>query len=261
MNDVNVRFLEFCDFLKAGKIVKTSSEFAKSIGVSSSYITEITKSRSNVGVVAIQNSVIKYSLNSDWLLTGKGSMFKTDPAPVLPIERMPEIVTVDSSGRNNIVQLDIQAAAGLPGNLQNAEFFKELPAFTLPGYIYQQGSYIAIQVSGDSMHPTILHCDYLIAKEVDSIKRIRNGYIYVVVTLDSVLCKRVYHTDDASYIEIVSDNDIYPMDTIPLEELQRLYEVDSRLSTNLRNYNSDVRRDVAELKSKMSAIERKLLTL
>lgn len=41
-------------------------------------MTEITKGRSNIGVIAIQNIVIKYGISAEWLLTGEGSMLKTD---------------------------------------------------------------------------------------------------------------------------------------------------------------------------------------
>lgn len=264
--------------------------FSKEIGVSQPRINRLFNIDNRSGkyplpsLEIIQSIINKFvNVSSEWLLSGRGKMLKDEksghPLTGKPAihsathlqnvathsevgclaDKMPQVVTVDSSGRNNIVLLDIQAAAGLPGNLQNPEYFKKLPAFTLPGYIYQQGSYIAIQIGGDSMHPTILHSDYVIAKELDGIRRIRNGYIYVVVTLDSVLCKRVYHIDDTSYIEIVSDNDTYPMDTIPLNELQRLYEVDSRLSTNLRNYNNDIRRDIAEMKTEMSELKRQII--
>jgi len=58
------------------KTVKSAKEFAETIEVSSSLITEIMKKRSIVGTKAIQNSVIKLNLNSDWLFTGLGEMIK-----------------------------------------------------------------------------------------------------------------------------------------------------------------------------------------
>jgi len=76
MNDLNKRFIEFYNYLILQKTVKSAKEFAETIEVSSSLITEIMKKRSIVGTKAIQNSVIKLNLNSDWLFTGLGEMIK-----------------------------------------------------------------------------------------------------------------------------------------------------------------------------------------
>jgi hypothetical protein len=75
MNDVTARFIECYNNLLSKNLVKDNKEFADMIGVSSSLITEIVKERTNVGVTAIHNTVLKYGLNSDWLFTGNGDMF------------------------------------------------------------------------------------------------------------------------------------------------------------------------------------------
>lgn len=78
MNELNSRFIEFYNYLISQNIVKSAKEFAENTEVSSSLITEITHGRSIPGTKVIQNSVIKYRLNSDWLFTGYGLMIKND---------------------------------------------------------------------------------------------------------------------------------------------------------------------------------------
>lgn len=78
MNELNSRFIEFYNYLISQNIVKSAKEFSENIEVSSSLITEITHGRSIPGTKVIQNSVIKYRLNSDWLFTGAGLMIKND---------------------------------------------------------------------------------------------------------------------------------------------------------------------------------------
>lgn len=75
-NDITNRFIEAYNTLVDSGQTSDKKDFADRIGVSSSMITEISKGRSNVGVLAIQNIVSVFSVSSDWLLTGKGSMFK-----------------------------------------------------------------------------------------------------------------------------------------------------------------------------------------
>ena len=81
MNDVTERFITVYNYHKNLKIVNSASEFAKKISISSSMMNEILKGRSNVGVKALQNTVLYYSIiNADWLLTGFGRMERPSEA-------------------------------------------------------------------------------------------------------------------------------------------------------------------------------------
>ncbi len=71
MNEVTKRFIEAYYWLLKENKISDQKDFASQIGVSTSMITEILKERSNVGLSAIQNTVLKFDINSQWLLTGK----------------------------------------------------------------------------------------------------------------------------------------------------------------------------------------------
>lgn len=74
INDLSSRFIEVVQYLTENRIVSGNKDFASKIGVSNSMITEIFKGRSNVGVSAIQNTVLLFSIDANWLITGRGSM-------------------------------------------------------------------------------------------------------------------------------------------------------------------------------------------
>lgn len=76
LNELSVRFLKVLEFLIDKKYVSDNKDFASKISVSASLITEISKGRSNVGLTAIQNTVLTFPIDSDWLLTGRGCMFR-----------------------------------------------------------------------------------------------------------------------------------------------------------------------------------------
>ena len=79
MNSVTIRFLETYEHLKKIKIVKNPTKFAEKINVSPSLITEICKKRTNAGITPIQNLVQQFNdIDANWLLTGRGSMFKIE---------------------------------------------------------------------------------------------------------------------------------------------------------------------------------------
>lgn len=77
-NDITMRFLDTVSWLIKEKRAQDKKEIALNLDISTSLMTEITKGRSNVGVIPIQNIVIKYGISAEWLLTGEGSMLKTD---------------------------------------------------------------------------------------------------------------------------------------------------------------------------------------
>lgn len=66
--------------MKGGQ-VSDKRDFAIKIGISPSMVTEISKGRSNVGTLAIQNIVSIFDINADWLLTGRGEMLKVTDTP------------------------------------------------------------------------------------------------------------------------------------------------------------------------------------
>ena len=72
MNDVTKRFIEVYNYLVTDNKVSGQKDFACKIGVSTSMITEILKGRSNVGLSAIQNTVLQFDIDSNWLFTGFG---------------------------------------------------------------------------------------------------------------------------------------------------------------------------------------------
>lgn len=98
INELSKRFLEVLEYLIKEKIVADNKAFASSISVSTSMITEISKGRSNVGLTAIQNTVLSFPINSDWLLTGEGPMLRDSKNPEeSTMDHSPEKVQSTSS--------------------------------------------------------------------------------------------------------------------------------------------------------------------
>ena len=79
---ISARFIEAYETLLKEKKVSDKRDFATKLGISASMITEISKGRSSVGTSAIQNIVLQFNINANWLLTGEGSMLSVDvPSP------------------------------------------------------------------------------------------------------------------------------------------------------------------------------------
>lgn len=156
----------------------------------------------------------------------------------------------------NVYDLNSQAAAGMAMLLEDGDRLKTAPNLHLPNL--GMGMHIRIPVRGDSMHPTIKDGDKVVATRVSDLSQIRSGNIYIVIDEEEgTLCKRVYPEGDA-LLELVSDNPTYKPVKIPLSRVSAIFHVQEVHSTDLRNYESQLRADVDDLKGKFIELQRRL---
>ncbi len=80
----------------------------------------------------------------------------------------------------------------------------------------------ALKVSGDSMEPTFSYDDTVFINR--SKTDIQRGGIFVLRTEGGLFIKRVLPRVDGK-VDIISDNDIYPVQTLPASEMQILGRV------------------------------------
>lgn len=172
----------------------------------------------------------------------------------------PFVITVDDAGDENIVMVDTKAAAGYPTRYLEPEFYKELPAFKLPGTDYRNGTFRCFQVEGDSMQDTLQHGDFVIARFCDDFTNdIREGYIHVVVTNDNVLVKRVLNKiNPENKILLLSDNDAYPEIAVEAEDVKELWYVKSKLSNYMPVKKNDLDKLVGDLTMQVSLLKNRL---
>lgn len=182
------------------------------------------------------------------------------------ISAKPVTVTVDEAGTDNIVMVDVKAAAGYPQHYFEKEYIQQLPAFKLPGADFRNATFRCFQVDGDSMSDTIYPNDYVIAKYLDQhYNQIREGHIHVIVTKDAVLVKRLLNrVKERKKLVLQSDNDQYPPVEVAIEEVIEIWYVKAKLSFYLPSKRLEVHRaisalqgDMLELKDRIQKIETK----
>lgn len=205
-------------------------------------------------------------LNIKWLITGKGDMItKPQQQPMVanePSEQAryykgnPDVVTVDMHQQPVIPMLDQKAAAGYPAFLENKrQYIEELPVMQIQRYPFNQGELICLQVDGDSMEPTIMRNDYVIARKLLSIDELKEGYVHLVVTDDAVNCKRLYR-QGKSKLQLVSDNSTYTDYFERTADVRELYKVLAKLSTDLASKTNEWERNI---ENRLQLLETRLL--
>lgn len=153
---------------------------------------------------------------------------KLDPASDPPTTVLvPQFITVDNKGKENIVHISIKAAAGYLQGFGDAEYMEHLPTFNLPGLT--DGTFRSFEVEGDSMYPTLKNGQMVIGRWVERLEDIREDRVYIVIhKTRGVIIKRLLNRiDKYGYViaksDATNDRGLYRNIDIRPEEIKELW--------------------------------------
>ncbi len=206
----------------------TQSEFAELLGIKNS-TADIERGRTKLSGKIVAELLKQFGVNPLWL-------FGESAQKYLQINKgdvSPKVVTVNSGEEENIVLVNQKAAAGYPHNVQDIDWYQQLPAFDIPLPEYRNASYRGFQVEGDSMMPNLRPGEWVLGKAIPNIGEISANKIYVVVLYDSVLVKKIQRLDDLFKIMLISINDEYAPVEVKIGDIQELWQVNSKLTFSI----------------------------
>ncbi len=155
-------------------------------------------SGSSLGVDKLKIIIDNYpDFNSDWLLTGEGSMLKSST-----IEEKKTTTT-------SIPLLPIDAAAGMSAGDLSIATKDIIDGYVIPEFTQKGVEYI-IRVSGSSMYPKYSSGDLLGCKRIKDTSFFQWGKVYVLDTDQGAMVKRLFPGNQEDSIECRSDNKDYP---------------------------------------------------
>jgi len=180
--------------------------------------------------------------------------------------RMPKVVTVDSSGADNVVLVPVRARAGYLAGHEDPEFIQTLPSYRLPGLTH--GTFRMFEVQGHSMVPTFDESDIIICRFAENFAEIRDDRIHVVVTKhDGLVVKRVVNrVSREGKLILNSDNQRhrgeYPPIIVDAEDVLELWYAVAFISRQMRS-PGEIYNRLIEVESRLTLLEsdhKKLLT-
>lgn len=231
-NIVNQRFRLVYDALKEQGKIKSKSDIAAQLGTYNHVINSILKGKRNITLDQMNKLIEVYGVNANFLFGGTQQMFEGEGAIQIPLaEKIFE-------GQKNIALVNVQAMAGTSLGAQQSDYDEanqekiEVQKFSIPGL---EGDLTAIEISGDSMLPNITNGDIVICEKVESgpFGSIKDNSVYVIVTEDSVVTKRVQNIKQGNQttgLRLISDNQIYPPYEVEIQEVIALYRVKHRIT-------------------------------
>ena len=234
----------------------TQAEFAERLGVKNT-TADIERGRTKLSGTVVMELLKQFNINPLWLY---GQSHQKHLA-LHQIDTMPKVITVDSEDNENITMVNQRAAAGYPHNIQDVDWYRQLPAFDFPLPQYRNATYRGFQVEGDSMLPNLRPEDWVLAKAIPSLSEASDHKIYVVVMHDTVVVKKLHKLAEPSSIRLVSLNEEYAPFDVKVSDIQELWQVTSKLTFSLdaNSENSMLRQlqtSMEELKAQLNSFKK-----
>ena len=192
---ITQRFIKCHNKLRENKTVKSSRQFAVEIDYLPQSLSEILKGRRDVTIEVLRKSIETYKFNPIYLFTGEGALFLTEEDLNNKSLRVLTVVT-DTANDERIVHVPVPAQTSYASELSNPKFIQNLPSFTLPDYKYKVGTHRSFDAAGDSMEPTLFEGDKIVCSFIEPTlweSGMKDGYVYVIVTQDDIVIRRVYN--------------------------------------------------------------------
>lgn len=223
---INERIKRIADYFFKGN----TSAMARSTFIKQSTLRDIIGERQSTPSYDTIKGIVDSAtidVNPDWLITGKGSMLKSEEeSPIVePEKQAPE--------ENNAVNyrlvplLNLDAVGGMHSlNIESgdSEYIDKLIPFT-----DAQDGDVALIISGESMSPTCPSGSKVLIREVPRWNEYFGyGNIFVLLLTDGRrILKEVqkWHEDSKNYILCRSHNDKYPEEELPKSMIAGVWKV------------------------------------
>ncbi len=233
---------------------ETQASFAEKLGVGNT-TTDYERGRTKLSGVLVVNLLNLYHINPLWLY-GKSEQKYLNPDST---DVSPQVISIENTGQENILMVNEKAAAGYTGNLNNPEYYRELPAFSFPLSEYRNATFRGFQIEGYSMMPTIRPSEWVITKALSNIEEVKSGNIYVVVEDDGIRIKKVINNPQNKTLTLVSINPEYPTDTVTYTEVKEIWEYHSKITKEVSLQSPSkkleaIHEDLRELRSEIRGL-------
>lgn len=208
----------------------TKYKFCNDLGFSNKFLDN----SSNMGTDKACKILHYYpEINSEWLLTGNGSMLKEENTNIIIMNK--DRKTTDSIHISQEIPLyDLEAVAGLRELFSSGKPQRVLDTIKIPNLPKCDG---AISVTGDSMYPLLKSGDIILYKETE-FENIFFGEMYLLsVKLNDweeyITVKYVQKSDQGSeFVKLVSQNSHHQPKDIHISKISALALIKASIRIN-----------------------------
>lgn len=156
--------------------------------------------------------------------------FKNVPREVTAADKSIRKPKIDlNENTDGITFIPISAQAGYSKRTLDPIFNESLEKLYIPGFPYRGDRFRIWEVEGNSMEPTFKEGFYVLTEKVEDWKHLKDWYAYVIVTVDSVLLKRVHPKNKNEWLLASDNEELYPQFLLPISEVKELWFVKRKM--------------------------------
>lgn len=226
-SSITKRFIECYRDLRSSDIIRSDRQFCSILEFAPQSWLKILKSEREVPIGTIQNAVGKFGFNPEFLFLGSGEKF------ISPDEI--KFKQDCESLEQGIIHIPVTAKAGYTDQINDKVYIENLKSYTLPLDYFNSGEFRSFEIEGDSMEPVLKDGEIIVCSRVEDpalyANNIKTGYVYVVVTNNDIMVKRVANRlKEEGKLQLISDNTDYPDVIVDKNELQEVWIVKIKIS-------------------------------
>lgn len=127
--------------------------------------------------------------------------------------------------------------AGYVKALDAVEYVSSLEKYSMPPGVDPLGAeWLYFEIDGDSMEDTFKKGDIILTSRVPQIDffDIKDFYVYVVVTADQLMIKRLFKKSAESWVLISDNEELYPQQLIHVDAIRQLWLYRKTWHTNAK---------------------------
>ena len=217
-------------------VLKLSQKaFASQISITQGALSQLETGKSMLSLQTIQNLCDVFCVDSNWLLMGLGeSPFRQN---AISDDMQESKVTNSEPPMSRSFPVDSllplvneEAHAGYIKNCETLDYLTNLDVYRIPGF--ESGDCRMFEIVGESMQPTIHPREIVVTERVSPITAIQDGALYVVITEEGIVAKRVYLHEENHFI-FKSDNAEFKSYSLPKEEVLQIWAIRAKITTEL----------------------------
>ena len=206
------------------------SDFARELKMSRESINKIERGKSPVSkrtTSRLKSLLERYSLNDlshDVNILGKTSQKESKHSNQQYLLQRREQKNIDAPFLVSLVA--IKAQAGYIKGYEQVDYMDTLEKYSLPPGINSTGAvWRYFEIDGDSMEPTLSSGDVVLATmvPVEDWNDIKNFSVYIILTHDQLLIKRLYQKSKTEWVMISDNEEAYPQVLLPTEDVKQLW--------------------------------------
>jgi phage repressor protein C with HTH and peptisase S24 domain len=205
-------------------------DFARKIGYSREVVNKVESGRMKASkwlIEAVQKFVSEHQkadFSHDVNILGKALHSVNKKAAEPYVHQRWEQKNVPSDFLVPLV--GIKAQAGYIKGFEETDYMEALEKYSLPPGVNPTGAvWRYFEIDGDSMEPTFSPGDVVLATMVPHVdwQDIKNFYVYVILTADQLLIKRIYKKSDQEWVLVSDNEEVAPQTVIQVEDIKQLW--------------------------------------